>query len=436
VNPRVHGGMSSGVVMVRVLGRAGVANQHGVMVVLRRGTGGSGAVVASGVVGGGSSFGSGSYDVVLGVGGDVMSSDAGSGVSLVVDVVCVSGRRQLVSVVVRLLGEAVRVVVRDVPVISRVELSRVSGVLVPGDVLRVRAFAVGNEAGLVSCSGSVVNGVSVVGGVVDERNGSYVFSYVVSRSDAAVSAGALTLQLRLCDAVANVSSSPMSTAPANNVSVDPRAVPFAAPRGITSSASVTIDVRSTDLDGDGDVDVVGSSAGDDTLRWYENNGAFPPVFTSWVIAIGLDALSYVDTGDVDDDGDIDIVASSPNDNRVTLHVNDGGRPPSFSLMNVSTEATATYFSCFGDVDGDGDLDVVSSFIDRVVWFENTSNRSRVAFGSARSITSGLSGQWPYGAAVADIDRDGDVDAALNLFSGRRVVLHASDGALAPQFSPV
>jgi hypothetical protein len=212
------------------------------------------------------------------------------------------------------------------------------------------------------------------------------------------------------------------------------AVPFAAPRVITSSANGAIDVRSCDLDGDGDTDVVGSSALDDTLRWYENDGAYPPTFTVRNVATGLDGVHYLDTGDADGDGDIDIVASSPNDNRATLHVNDGRRPPSFTLVSISTAATASYFSCFGDVDSDGDLDVLSLSADRVVWFENTSNQSRVVFGPARVIALDLSGQVPYGVAFADIDRDGDADVVQNLHYGGRVMLYANDGASVPQFS--
>ncbi len=212
------------------------------------------------------------------------------------------------------------------------------------------------------------------------------------------------------------------------------AVPFAAPRVITSLAPIAIDIRSADLDGDGDVDLVGSSYTDDTLRWYENNGAYPPTFTVRVIATGLNELQYIDTGDVDGDGDVDVVASSYIDNRVTLHVNNGRRPPSFALVELSTSAILTYFSSFSDLDGDGDLDVVSSFADRVVWLENLSNQSRIAFAPPRTVVSGLSGQRPYGAGFADVDRDGDTDVIQNLVVARRVVLHVNDGGPVPLFS--
>ena len=34
-----------------------------------------------------------------------------------------------------------------------------------------------------------------------------------------------------------------------------------------------------DIDGDGDLDIVSASHTDDTIAWYENDGALSPTFT-------------------------------------------------------------------------------------------------------------------------------------------------------------
>jgi hypothetical protein len=191
-----------------------------------------------------------------------------------------------------------------------------------------------------------------------------------------------------------------------------------------------------DVDGDGDVDVVGASELDDALRWYENNGANPPAFTPRNISAQLDALQYFDTADVNDDGVVDVVAASANDNRVTLHVNDAGRPtPSFVLVNVSTNLDNVLAASFGDVDGDGDMDVLASLLDgRVLWFENLSNRSRVALSPPRVVASRPASDLPGGSAVADVDRDGDADVAQVLVGGDTLVLYAGSGASPPTFA--
>ena len=43
-----------------------------------------------------------------------------------------------------------------------------------------------------------------------------------------------------------------------------------------------------DLDGDGDLDIVSASIYDDTIAWYENNGAADPTFTAANIATNAD----------------------------------------------------------------------------------------------------------------------------------------------------
>ena len=53
---------------------------------------------------------------------------------------------------------------------------------------------------------------------------------------------------------------------------------FGSQRVITNSAEFASSVYATDLDGDGDADVLSASATDDKIAWYENlgSGAFGP----------------------------------------------------------------------------------------------------------------------------------------------------------------
>ena len=41
-------------------------------------------------------------------------------------------------------------------------------------------------------------------------------------------------------------------------------------------------VKAGDIDGDGDIDLVSGSFNDDTIAWYENDGSANPTFTKAV----------------------------------------------------------------------------------------------------------------------------------------------------------
>jgi hypothetical protein len=79
-------------------------------------------------------------------------------------------------------------------------------------------------------------------------------------------------------------------------------------------------VYGSDLDGDGDMDVVSASSNDHKIAWYENDGLgnFGPQQVITTNAIGA---RNVYTADLDGDGDLDIISASGSDNKIAWYEN-------------------------------------------------------------------------------------------------------------------
>ncbi|MEC7280042.1 MAG: FG-GAP-like repeat-containing protein, partial [Candidatus Thermoplasmatota archaeon] len=167
---------------------------------------------------------------------------------------------------------------------------------------------------------------------------------------------------------------------------------------IDTSADGARNLHVGDMDGDGDLDIVAASAGDDTIAWYENDGAANPSWTKSVIDSSLDAALSVYPADLDGDGDLDIVSASAFDHTIAWYQNNGAADPSWSGTDITTSATGARDVFVGDMDGDGDLDIVSASVDddTLAWYEadwTTSSTSRVTgatCGSSPDLPAGLS----------------------------------------------
>ena len=120
------------------------------------------------------------------------------------------------------------------------------------------------------------------------------------------------------------------------------------------------------------MDILSASGGDDTIAWYESDGATNPSWTKRVIATSADAAADVFAADMDGDGDLDVVSASVNDDTIAWYENDGANDPNFTAVDISTTADSANGVFVADMDGDGDLDIISSSWkdDTIAWYEN------------------------------------------------------------------
>ncbi len=187
------------------------------------------------------------------------------------------------------------------------------------------------------------------------------------------------------------------------------------------------DILAVDIDGDGDTDVLGTADGSNAVLLWLNDGNDPIYWTVQVIDAPYAGANALAAGDLDGDGNIDVVAMAASySNKLTWWQNDGEQPIGWTERVIATQFLDPWGVDLADVDGDGRTDVLGAAWDgrEISWWRNLPGDP--IDWTKQVIGSNFAGA--HGVRAADIDGDGLVDVVGAAATAHQIVWWRNDGS--------
>ena len=196
------------------------------------------------------------------------------------------------------------------------------------------------------------------------------------------------------------------------------------PQTIKSATQYSEQIKSADLNGDGLNDIVCAYNDENWHAWvsvFLNSGNNS--FTETAIQCSetylfpsFNPMSPIDLADIDNDGDIDIVAAAQGV-QIILNDGDGNFADPYYISSIQNEDLFSYYTYAIDIDNDNDKDIAVSYrvgvggSPRIAFYENIINTN--TFVEYDSIIVFAPNEMSVCFNLGDFDNDGDFDVIFN-----------------------
>jgi len=185
----------------------------------------------------------------------------------------------------------------------------------------------------------------------------------------------------------------------------------------------TVDLK--DVNGDGNVDILCSGwdyyGHNGEIAWWENDGQDSITWTKHLISDRFQQSPFIYGEDMDNDGDIDVVAcGEENDEVLWWENNSSGEFISENMIDSNFSSAHTVITKDVDMDGDMDLLGAAYYSSQLVWYENDGNQQ-----FEKHTLQGVAGALWLDAS--DLDNDGDNDLIAAGMNSSYLYWYENDG---------
>lgn len=171
-----------------------------------------------------------------------------------------------------------------------------------------------------------------------------------------------------------------------------------------------------DLNADGAPDIILGNAGQNTALLNDGAGRFTDATHVWLPQRN-DRTQDLEAADVDGDGDLDLIVGNEDHNRLLINAGERFVDETADRLPLRAPAEETREADFGDVDGDGDPDLLLANVRAFVADADPQNRLLINDGTGR-FRDETERRLPddevnaFDGDFVDLDSDGDLDIVL------------------------